>query len=251
MTKFFGVALAGLTALGLSLGAMAAEPTSHVRGTIESVKGNTVGIKSYDGNTSDLMLQSSTKYAWVVPSSLSQIKDGEFIGTAATGPDSSMTAQEVVIFPKSMRGMGEGHYPWSMPGAVAQADTGGKAQPASAGAPNVQGTMTNGTVSNGAAATAGSATQGAPPVQGTMTNGTIAANTGKSGGKEITVSYSNGQKVQIFVPANAPVVRFVPAGKSILKAGEKAFVVAGNPSGGNQMAAEFVAVGRNGLMPPM
>lgn len=245
MRRFVGTAIAGLAAISLSAGALAAQPPTRVRGTITSVSGNSLTIKTYDGSTTDVMLQSGTKYAWVVPSSLSNIKKGEFIGTAAKGPENDMVAQEVVIFPNSMRGAGEGHYPWTMPAAVANADAGGGAAPSS-GAPPVQGTMTNGTVAG-----AGSSANQGPPVEGTMTNGTVAANSSKSGGKQLTISYDKGQTSQIMVPANVPIVRFEPAHKSILKSGEKAFVVASSASGGSGLTAMFVAVGKNGLMPPM
>lgn len=226
--------------------AMAASST-HVRGTIESVKSDTLNVKTYAGKTTDVMLTSKTKYAWVVPSSLSSIKKGDFIGTAAQGPKNKLVAQEVVIFPSSMRGTGEGHYPWSMPAAVAKADAnnGGQgATEASSGGPPVQGTMTNGTVASTGSSSA------APPVQGTMTNGTVAS-TSTSGGKELTISYGNGRTVQVQVPANAPIVRFSPAKKSIVKASEKVFIAATESGRPGNVSANFVAVGKNGLTPPM
>ena len=148
----------------------------------------------------------------------------------------------MVIFPNSMRGTGEGHYAWSVPAKVADADRHG-AKGSSAGAPPVQGTMTNGTV-----ASTGTS-HGAPPVHGTMTNGTVAGNSSASGGKELTVRYNGGKKVQIMVPSSAPVVRLQPAHRSVLKQGAKAFAVASGPS--SKLQANVVAVGKNGMMPPM
>jgi outer membrane lipoprotein SlyB len=105
--------------------------------------------------------------------------------------------------------------------------------------------MTNGTVANTSTETT------APPVQGTMTNGTVASNSSKSGGKELTITYNDGQKVQVLVPQNTPLVRFSAAKKSILQSGQKAFVVASGDRNGTDQIANFVAVGKNGLMPPM
>lgn len=269
MNKVCSLALAGLATCAFGATALAATP---IRGTVQSVSGKTLAIKTYDGGTSNLMLTAKTKYAWVVPSSLSQIKKGDFIGAAATGPTDDLRATEVVIFPNSMRGTGEGHYPWTMPAQVARADMHGTAGAAgtppvsgsngiasagasqagagagAAGAPPVQGTMTNATV----ASVGSSAANGAPPVQGTMTNGTVAANgSGAAGGKTLTVTYGHGQQVHLMVPAGAPVVRFQPAQKSILAAGQKTIVFAGTPTGATYPPAEFVAVGKNGLMPPM
>jgi hypothetical protein len=51
----------------------------------------------------------------VVKSSMADIKQGTFIGTAtATQSDSTLKSLEVVVFPDSMRGVGEGHYPWDL-----------------------------------------------------------------------------------------------------------------------------------------
>ncbi len=243
MSKYLRVGLAGLT-IFVCVAATATQPTIRIRGTIESVKGDSTAIRSYDGKTTDLMLNSGTKFAEVLPSRLSDIKPGDFIGVGATGPDKALNALEVVVFPESMRGTGEGHYPWSVPAAVASADAQGSLK-APAGAPPVQGTMTNGTVADTAP------NSGAPPVQGTMTNGTVAADSSRPGGNELTVSYGNGEKVQIVVPPGAPVVRFVPAQQSVLAAGAKVFVVASKPGGSNELSAKFVAVGKDGLMPPM
>jgi hypothetical protein len=223
-----------------STAAVAAQKPERVQGTIETIKGDTLVIKPYGGKVIDLTLKPGTKYAWVVRAKLSDIKSGDFIGSAALGPKSHLKAQEVVIFPGSMRGTGEGHYAWSMPAAVANADAHNGAA-AMNGAPPVSGTMTNGTV------TRPSTTPGAPPVSGTMTNGTVH---NKTGGNTLTISYNNGRKVEIMVPANAPVVRFELSNKSVLSRGAKVFVVA-TPSRGGMLGANFVAVGKNGLMPPM
>lgn len=236
-----GAVLAGLV-FGFSTVAIAAQTPKKVRGTIESIRGDNLIVKSYDGKMVNLVLQSSSKYAWVTPAKLSEVKSGEFIGTAATGPASDLVAQELVIFPNSMRGVGEGHYSWSMPAAVAAADA-GHGGGSMNGGPPVQGTMTNGTI------TSASALSSAPPVQGTMTNGTVTAHTMTSGVKSITISYDNGQKINVNIPAGTPIVRFEPAGKVILSPGAKTFIVASQA--GNKLNVDFVAVGKNGLMPPM
>jgi len=51
--------------------------------------------------------------------SLADIKPGVFVGVGATPqPDGSQQAIRVVIFPESMRGLGEGHRPWDRPGTT-------------------------------------------------------------------------------------------------------------------------------------
>jgi hypothetical protein len=268
MNKVSGLTWA-VAASALVATAFAATPSTRIRGTIQSANGHNLVVKTYAGNTSHVQLTGKTKYAWVVHSSLKDINKGDFIGVAATGPKSDLKATEVVIFPDSMRGMGEGHYPWSMPAAVAHADMHGGTTGASGmptGAPPVKGTMTNGTVSgtsggaqagtppvrgtmtNGTvSSTSGGAPAGAPPVKGTMTNGTVSGtSSGTANARTLTVTYNHGHKVRITVPANAPVVHFEPAHKSILANGQKVFVMTGSGQ-----SAAFVAVGKNGLMPPM
>lgn len=247
MSKFSRAMLAGAVTLGLCGSALAATPV-RVRGEIASVSGNSVVVHTYGGHNIGLMLEPHTHYVSVVPASLSHIKPGEFVGIGATGPRGKLTALEVVIFPASMRGTGEGHYAWSVPAAVADADR-HHAGPSSttgstAGAPPVQGTMTNGTV------TSAGSTPGAPPVQGTMTNGTVASQSGNSGGKELAVSYKGG-KVNIMVPAGVPVVRLVVANRSIVASGAKVFAVGRHSGSGATLHAVIFAVGKNGLMPPM
>lgn len=241
MGRLLGAILAGLMMVGYGSAATAAQHT-RIRGEISSAHGNALVIKTYSGKTMDLRLDRHTRYVLVVPASLSNITSNEFVGIGATGPEAHLLALEVVIFPNSMRGTGEGHYAWSVPATVADADRHHNAA-GSATAPPVQGTMTNGTVASVGAA------QSAPPVQGTMTNGTVAHAAGTAGGKELTITYNNGKKVQILVPADAPVVRLQPAHRSVLKQGAKAFAVATGPTG--KLTANVVAVGKNGMMPPM
>jgi len=235
------LAVAGLLAALCSTTTLAAAPRTRIRGTIESAKGDTLAVKTYAGTTANLVLDVHTKYISVLPARLADIKSGDFVGIGATGPDSKIVALEVVIFPASMRGTGEGHYGWSVPAVVAAADR-HESTALPSGAPPVEGTMTNGTVVASASS--------APPVTGSMTNGTVASNTGAAGGEELTVTYDHGRKVQILVPTDVPVVRLAPAGPSILVSGAKAFAVA-TQAGSGQLTANFVAVGENGLMPPM
>ena len=46
---------------------------------------------------------------------VSEIATGKFIGATTVGErDGALVALEVHIFPESMRGTGEGHYPWDL-----------------------------------------------------------------------------------------------------------------------------------------
>jgi hypothetical protein len=218
---------AGLTAL-LSSTAFAAQ-VERVRGTVDKADGGMVTIKTDDGK-SETVDVSGAKFAWVVPSSLDQIKDGVFIGTATKG-ENPMTALEVVIFPESMRGTGEGHYGWD---SITD-------QTAGAGA-KVKSAMTNGTVK--------AETTGAPKVKSAMTNGTVKADKAASGeGRMLTVSYGKDGSKEIVVPPSAPIVAFEPADKAIVTPGSKIFAVVAKDGG--KAEGKLVAIGKDGLTPPM
>ena len=117
-TPFFA---AGFAALSLALAASAwAQDTVRVRGTIERVDGNHLIVKSRDGTELKIALAEKALIVAIVKASLSDIKRGSFVGvTGMPQADGSQRAIEVHIFPESMRGTGEGHYPWDLrPGAT-------------------------------------------------------------------------------------------------------------------------------------
>lgn len=240
MIRLSAAPLASVAIIGVVSTAFAAGQPMRIRGEIQSLSGNKLQVTSYDGTPVELMLDSRTKYQVVVPAHLSDVKQGDFVGVGATGPENDLQALEVVIFPASMRGTGEGHYAWSVPAAVANADR--HTTNTTPGTPAVQGTMTNGTV--------GSASKEAPTVHGTMTNGTVGHSSDQSGAKKLTISYNNGKESQITVPSNAPVVRFTPGQVSDLTSGAKVFALASEGIG-NTLTAKSIAVGKDGLMPPM
>jgi len=241
MSSLSAVPLASVGIIGLVTAAVAAGQPVRIRGEIQSLSGSTLNVRSYDGKPIELMLDSQTQYKMVVPAHLSDIKQGDFVGVGATGPEENLEAMEVVIFPASMRGTGEGHYAWSVPAPVANADR--HAASAAPGTPSVKGTMTNGTVGS-------SSSEASASVHGTMTNGTVGLSSGEAGRKKLTLSYSNGKQTQISVPSDAPVVRFTPGQRSELTSGAKVFAVA-SEGNGSTLTAKSIAVGKSGLMPPM
>ena len=124
--------LIAVAATLVATAALAQAPqTVHLRGTIEKLDGNILTAKSDKGDELKINLADKTMVVDVEKASMTDIKQGEFIGSGAMPqPDGSQKAIEVHIFPDTMRGTGEGFRPWD-------------------GAPNS--TMTNGTV--GAAVT--------------------------------------------------------------------------------------------------
>jgi hypothetical protein len=227
VTRFLCLVVAGLVMSNITATAQTAQ---RVRGTIESVQDDALTVKPSDGGDSrKVTITADSKFAFVVPSDLDAIKPGVFIGTATKGPDNHPIALEVVVFPDSMRGTAEGHYPWDM-----LPDT------AKSGAHEVKSSMTNGAVA---------AAKKPSMVHSAMTNGTVKTDTNKANGKRLSVSFSGGKTLSILVPPNVPIVAFEPSDRSILAVGAKVFIVAANANG--TLAAKLVAVGKNGLTPPM
>ncbi len=104
-------------------------PPTRIRGTIESVAAHAITVKTRSGQTMDIALTEPLTVMTVKKVDLASIGSGSYVGIATrSGPDGSMQAIEVLVFPEAMRGAGEGSYAWDL-------------EPAS--------TMTNGTV-NGA-----------------------------------------------------------------------------------------------------
>jgi len=218
------LAAAGL--IGLA-GVSAASALERVRGTIDKADASSLTLKTETGT--ETIALTGAKVVSVVPSSLDQIKEGTFIGTATKG-ENPMTALEVVLFPEAMRGTGEGHYAWD---AITD-------HTAAAGS-KVKSAMTNGTVK--------AETAGGPKVKSAMTNGTVKAEKSAGGERTLTVSYGKDDSKQIVVPSNAPIVAFEPADNSALKPGAKVFAVVDKASG--KLDGKLVAVGKDGLTPPM
>jgi hypothetical protein len=127
--------LAGSTAVAAIAQTPPAAPPTRVRGTIASLTGNVLTVNSRTGDKLEITLKDPVSVASVKKIDLDAITPNSFIGTATrTGADGKLTALEVLVFPESMRGTGEGFYPWDLePGSM----------------------MTNGTVKGAVTASAG------------------------------------------------------------------------------------------------
>jgi hypothetical protein len=175
---------------------------SRVRGTIESVDGDVLSVKSRSGEDVKLHMTPDMRLVGISKISLSDIKVGSFIGTTTVpGPDGMPTAVEVHVFPEDMRGTGEGSRPYDL-------------------RPN-----------------------------STMTNATVAESVVGNDGHTLLVKYKDGEK-KVSVPAETPVVTYVPADKSDLKAGAKVIAFTKKLPDGS-FETNRVSVGRDGLTPPM
>jgi hypothetical protein len=87
----------------------------RVRGTIEKVDGQTLTVKSREGQGLTIKLADNATVSGVVPRTIDDVKPNSFVGIAALPqPGGTLKALEVLIFPDAMRGAGEGHYAWDL-----------------------------------------------------------------------------------------------------------------------------------------
>jgi hypothetical protein len=85
--------------------------------------------------------------------------------------------------------------------------------------------------------------------QSTMTNANVEQVVTAVDGQTLTLKYKDGEK-KIFVPANTPIVVYVPGDRSDLKPGAKVFIVAVKQPDGTLQGRAW-RVGRDGVTPPM
>jgi len=189
------IAAAALLGIAVPPSAEAADGV-RVRGTIVGLEGSTLTVKTREGPNATLMLKPGWKVAGVAKASVEDIKPGDFVGIAslptASGGDGAV---EVLVFPPSMKGTGEGSYPWDL-------------KPKSS--------MTNATVT--------SAVKG---VEGRTLDLSY------SGGKEKKISIPDGVPIVTFGPATETDLKpgatvFVPAQRGDDGALAAAFVLVGN-----------------------
>src|ERR1700760_3684835 len=201
--------------LGLAIAASALVPFAafaatgtpeHVRGTIASATADSVTVDTYANKPVTIALTGQTTYLKVEKSNLNNVEKGSFIGTATKDIGGTQVALEVVIFPPSMRGTGEGHYAWDK---IPDTTLSGRAQTSSS--------MTNGNVS--------AVSTSVPTVNSTMTNGDVAASQSQGGVTHLVVTYKGGQE-DVLVPPTAPIVTFRPGTKALVAKGNDVFIKA-------------------------
>lgn len=200
---FTALAAGGLVAFALSQAAQAQDGNRvRVRGAIESLSGDSLVVKTREGSDATITLRAGWKVGGIKKASVEDIKPGDFVGVASlpkgSGPDGAI---EVLIFPASMKGTGEGNRPWD-------------AQP------NSQ--MTNATVSNAVKSV---------------------------DGHTITLTYQGKEKT-ITIADATPIVTLAPATKDDLKTGA-GVIVTGEKAADGSISASQVAVGLDGITPPM
>ena len=83
-----------------------------------------------------------------------------------------------------------------------------------------------------------------------MTNATITdAVVESAGGRRMTLKYKDGEKT-VVVPADIPIVTFEPGERAMVVPGAHVLIAATKQPDGSLTAAR-IAIGKNGLVPPM
>jgi hypothetical protein len=111
------ILLASLTVISVLASAAWAQqpPTVRIRGTIESVDGPMLMIKSREGADTKVRMTDNVVVFGVAKTTMSEIKPGSYIGVSAMPePDGTQKALAVHIFPETQRGAAEGFRPWDL-----------------------------------------------------------------------------------------------------------------------------------------
>jgi hypothetical protein len=201
----------------------------RVRGTVSAISAGSLTVHTTAGQDLTLALDPTTKYVEVAPSSLDKVDSGSYIGTAAKSVGGKLIALEVVVFPPAMKGTGDGHYGWD----------------------KIPDTTLNGTSATSSSMTNGSVTAvqaSGQSVNSSMTNGSVTTASASGGAKQLTVTDKDGQQ-SILVPPTAPVVTLQKGAMSDITVGKVVFIRATSANG--KVTANMVAVGINGINPPM
>lgn len=118
MFKHLALSLAAAAAFSVAVPASAqtpASPTIRLRATIEKVDAGSLTVRERSGEVITLVRPADMDVSEVYPISLADIKPNSYVGTAATPQaDGTQLAIEVLVFPESARGGGEGHRPWDL-----------------------------------------------------------------------------------------------------------------------------------------
>ena len=117
--KFLAIVILGVAALAVAQ-APAPAPTQRIRGDVVALDGNTLQVKTRAGEALTVKLADNFAVSAIVKRDLGAVVPGAFIGTATLQrADGTLQAIEVLVFPESARGSGEGHYPWDLqPGSM-------------------------------------------------------------------------------------------------------------------------------------
>ena len=87
---------------------------AHIRGTLTAAKDGTISVQTAKGGTESIKLANDAGLFLVTKADMSAIQSGKFVGITSVEQGGKRVAREVHVFADSLRGLGEGHYPWDL-----------------------------------------------------------------------------------------------------------------------------------------
>ncbi len=115
LPRSLAASLAVVSVLASSAWAQQSPTPTRIRGTIESIDGKTMNIKTREGTDVKVNMTDDISVIGIAKTSLSEIKQGSYIGVSGMPqPDGSQKALAIHIFPEAMRGAAEGFRPWDL-----------------------------------------------------------------------------------------------------------------------------------------
>ena len=107
-------------ALAFASVAADAQTSGRVRGTITTIDGSMLSVKSREGQDLKIELAPNATFAYMKALKLSDVAPGTPLGTSAVkGPDGKIIARELHLFAKDRPIPNEGHRPWDLePGST-------------------------------------------------------------------------------------------------------------------------------------
>jgi hypothetical protein len=111
----FVAAIIACGLLGVVPAAAQQQELSPIRGTIESIDGPIITLKTRDGSAAMLHVPNDVRVWGMARIALSEVKPGSYVGSAAMPQqDGTQQALSVILFPEILRGTLEGSRPWDM-----------------------------------------------------------------------------------------------------------------------------------------
>ena len=101
--------------LAFATAAFAQASGIRIAGTVTALDGRALTVASTEGATAKITPAENRSVLEISLIDAAKIPAGSFVGAgAATMPDGSLRAVQIVVFPESMRGTGEGHLAWDV-----------------------------------------------------------------------------------------------------------------------------------------
>jgi hypothetical protein len=112
--------LLAVLACAVCVQSIAQPATRRIRGDVAAIDGLKLTVVTRDREKVEIALDEKYVVTAVVKTDMSAIKPGSYVGTASMPQsDGGQRSLEVLVFPESGRGSGEGHYPWDLqPGSM-------------------------------------------------------------------------------------------------------------------------------------